>query len=389
MRIAYFDCFSGISGDMTVGAFLDAGLSMRVLSKELARLKVGGYELAARKVKRGEIAATKFDVTVKGRGHIHRPLKDILAMIGASGLNKNVKRTAAGIFEVIGKAEAKVHGVGDTAGVSFHELGHIDSIIDIVGAAIALDELGIEKACASAVTLGRTLTESGHGILPIPGPASLEMLKGVPVRISEIGSELVTPTGAGILKSVCKSFGEAPRMAVSSIGYGAGSRDLKEMPNMLRVVIGENEESFKEDTIIVVEANIDDMSPVAFEHLFDLLFSEGALDAYVTSIYMKKTRPGFKLTVLTPEALLKKICRAIFKETPTIGVRYYAARRFKLDRKVVKAKTPYGDVAVKVSVGPGGILTVSPEYESCSRIAKEKKISFKEVYESARTAARA
>jgi len=388
MKIAYFDCFSGISGDMTVAAFLDAGLSMRVLSRELARLKVGGYELAARKVKRGEIVGTKFDVTVKGHGHAHRSLKDILALIDGSGLNKNVKRTAGEIFEAIGKAEAKVHGVRKISSVSFHELGHIDSIVDIVGAAIALDELGIERACASAVTLGRTLTESGHGILPIPGPASLEMLKGVPVRISGIDAELVTPTGAGILKAVCRNFGEAPQMAVSSIGYGAGSRDLKDMPNMLRVLIGENKELFKEDSIVVVEANIDDMSPIAFEHLFERLFSEGALDAHVTNIYMKKTRPAFKLTVLVAEALLKKICSVIFKETPTIGVRYYAARRFKLDRKVVKAKTSHGDVAVKVSAGPGGILTVSPEYESCSRLAKQKKVSFKTIYESARTAAR-
>lgn len=389
MRIAYFDCFSGISGDMTVGAFLDAGLSMRVLSRELARLKIGGYELAARKVKRGALSGTKFDVIVKGRGHSHRSLKDVLSIINGSGLDKNVKRTAAEIFEVIGRAEAKVHGARDVSGVTFHELGEIDSIVDIVGAAIAFNELGIDETRASAVTLGRTLAGSGHGVIPIPGPASLEMLKGVPVTLSGIGAELVTPTGAGILKAACKTFGDVPEMEISAVGYGAGSRDLKEMPNMLRLVIGEGREDFNEDRIAVIETNIDDMSPVAFEHLFDRLFSEGALDAYVTNIYMKKTRPAFKLTVLAQEALLKKISAVIFRETTTIGVRYYGARRFKLDRKIVKAKTSHGDVFVKVSKGPGGILTVSPEYESCSRLAKEKKLSFRKVYESARTAARA
>ena len=239
MRIAYFDCFSGISGDMTIGAFLDAGLDLTALSRELAKLKLNGYELRKKKIKRGELSGTKFDCIVDRKTHEHHSLNEILGLIKKSSLNKRVKTIATEIFSNIGDAEAKVHGIGSKADIRFHELGDIDSIIDIVGTAIAIDEFGIDAVYSSKVHTGRTFVKTAHGTWPIPAPAMLELLKGVPMKISEVEGELVTPTGAGILKTLAKSFGEAPQMKICEIGYGAGTNDYKVIPNMLRVIFGE------------------------------------------------------------------------------------------------------------------------------------------------------
>lgn len=371
-RIAYFDCFSGISGDMTLGAFIDAGLDIKTLERELKKLNIRGYELRARKVKRGELAGTKFDCIVEESPHSHRSLKSIITLIDNSALSKQVKDTARNIFLTIGKAEAKAHGLKAGEELEFHELGETDSIIDIVGTAIAIDEMGIDEICSSSVTLGKT------------PPAALELLKRVPVKILDIDSELVTPTGAGILKSLSRSFGGMPGMKISDVGYGAGTRDPKEAPNMLRLMIGERQGAFKEDRILVLETNIDDMSPQNFEYLFERLLKEGVLDVYTTNIQMKKSRPAFKLTVLTERANLEKVSSVIFSETTTIGIRFYEANRFKLERKIVKAPTRYGSVKVKVSRGPDNIKTVSPEYEECARLAREKKVPFKRVYDEAK-----
>lgn len=387
MRIAYFDCFSGISGDMTIGALLDAGLDMGILKKELAKLKLNGYTLKSTKVKRGAIAGTKFDcITPEGRHHTHRSVKDILALIEKSGISQRAKGIAKDIFINIGRAEAKVHGSGNGSKVELHELGEVDSVVDIVGAAIAIDKLGIDEVYASDITMGRTVVDTRHGALPVPGPAALELLKGVPSKIIDVDAELVTPTGAGIIKTVARSFGRMPRMKVGSIGYGAGSRELEGLPNMLRVIIGEAAVPFKEDTVTVIETNIDDMSPQSFEYLFERLFKEGALDAYTTTIQMKKTRPAFKLTVLAAPESLERISSVIFSETTSIGVRFYETGRFKLDRKFVTAKTKYGNVKVKVSGLTGQVFTVSPEYDECVRLAREKRIPFKTVYEEVKNA---
>ena len=241
MRIAYFDCYSGISGDMTLGAFLDAGLDFKILSHELKKLRLKGYEIKARKVMRGALTGTKFDCIVKNSSHAERPLKEIVKMIDKSSLNKKVREMAIGIFTTIGRAEARVHGAKSYKDAEFHELGQIDSIVDIVGTAIAVDELGINKFYSSGVNLGWGIGRAGHGPIPLPGPAALEILKGTPVRISDIEAELVTPTGAGILKSLCTGFGKMPEMRISDIGYGAGSMILKKLPNMLRVIIGEKD----------------------------------------------------------------------------------------------------------------------------------------------------
>ncbi|MDP2913019.1 MAG: nickel pincer cofactor biosynthesis protein LarC [Candidatus Omnitrophota bacterium] len=389
MRIAYFDCFSGISGDMTLGAFLDAGLSFSVLKKGLSKLKLKRrYGLKARKVMRGAIAGTKFDCVISGNErHCHRSLKEVLALINKSSLNDRVKDAARGIFYNIGEAESKVHGARSGRDERLHELGGIDSIVDVVGTAIAIDELRIDEVYASKINLGGGFIAARHGRLPVPAPAALELLRGAPVVISGIESELVTPTGAAILKTLSKSFGRLPQMKASAIGYGAGSRQLESMPNMLRVIIGEAVHSFAEDKVFVIETNIDDMNPQHFEYLFERLFAEGALDVYTTAIQMKKSRTAIKLSVLAEPSDLESISSVIFSETTTIGTRFYEADRYKLSRKTSRVKTPYGNIGVKIS-GAGSMATVSPEHDECVSIAREKKIPLKTVYEEAKRAAK-
>jgi uncharacterized protein (TIGR00299 family) protein len=394
MKIAYLDCFSGISGDMTIGAFLDAGLSFNTLKKELAKLKLKGYDLKKSKVPRGAITGTKFDCIQHGHDHhhheeehSHRSLSEILRLISRSALSPRVKALSTDIFQNIGRAEAKVHGISPKKDLHLHELGDIDSIIDIVGASIAIDELGIDEVYASKVTLGRTITNCKHGMIPIPAPATLELLKGVPVRITQIESELVTPTGAGILKTLSKGFGEMPEASICCIGYGAGSKDRPDMPNMLRVAIGDARRPFAKDRIVVMETNIDDMNPQYFEYLFEKLFNAGALDVYTALIQMKKSRPAFKLTVLARPADLNKLSKIVFKETTTIGIRYHEADRLILDRKIINTRTKYGTIRVKVSTGPDGISTISPEYDDCVKLARQKNIPIKTIYESARRSA--
>lgn len=387
MKIAYLDCFSGISGDMAIAAFLDAGLELPVLSRELKKLNIKGYELKKVKVKRGEIAGTRF-VCVATKDYAgHRSLKSIIAIIDKSSLNTRVKAIAKDIFHNIGTAEALVHGLGKGAAVWLHELGNIDSIIDIVGIAIAIDALDIDEVYASVVNMGRTFVRSSHGNLPIPGPAALELLKGAYVKMLDVDAELVTPTGAGMLKTLSKGFGAMPPMKVSRVGYGAGTKEIKEIPNMLRVIIGQGISGLIKDRVLVVETNIDDMNPQYFEYIFERLFLSGALDVYSTAIQMKKTRPAFKLTVICEPKDLEKISSVIFNETTTIGIRFYETDRFKLERKTVKAKTKYGEIDVKVSRRPDGTFTAAPEYDDCVKAARMKKVPLRVVSKMARESA--
>jgi hypothetical protein len=388
MKILYFDCFSGMAGDMALGALVDAGLDPDILSRELKKLKIKGYELKTAKVMRGTLSGTKFDVIVKDshREHSHRSLAEISKLIDESSLSSTVKENAKNIFNTIGKAESKIHGIGDKKRLHLHELGDIDSIVDIVGLAIAIDALRIDKVYSSPVSFGRTILNTKGGVLPAPSPASLEILRGVPVKASGIDSELVTPTGAGILKTLSKGFGDMPQMKVSDIGYGAGTESLSEIPNMLRVIIGESSEAYEEDKVFVIETNIDDMNPQNFEYLFEKLLKDGALDAYTTTIQMKKSRPAFKLTVLSDRSKLERLCSIIFSETTSIGIRYYEVERFKLRREIVKVNTRYGNIKVKLSKGPDGILTVSPEYDECVKAARARGVPLKRVCEEARKA---
>jgi uncharacterized protein (TIGR00299 family) protein len=389
VKIAYFDCFSGISGDMTVAAFLDAGLPLSVLKDGLDKLGVGGYEIARRKVRRGAISGIQFECRRSKVGaHGHRTLKDIRSIIGRSALSRRVKETSGKIFDNIASAEAKVHGCRGTKSVYLHELGDIDSIVDIVGSSIAMEAMGIDEARSSPVMMGRTIARTAHGAIPIPAPAAIEMLKGVPVQMSTAEAELVTPTGAGILKTVVSGFGPMPPMEISSIGYGAGSREIEGLPNMLRVVLGESRAPAGLSRVKVVEANIDDMNPQYFEYAEERLFDAGALDVYVTPIQMKRSRPAFKLTAICREPDLKDVSDTIFRETTTIGVRFYDAGRYELDRKIEKARTGFGAVRVKVSRGSNGMRTVSPEYRDCRRIAAARGVPLKTVYDAARSAVR-
>jgi len=385
MKIAYLDCFSGISGDMVIGAFLDAGLSFEVLSRELAKLKVKGYSLKKSKVRRQAISGTKFDCIAASSSHSHRSLKEILSIIDRSSLGLRVKTIAKDIFTNIGKAEAKVHGIKPTEDIRLHELGAIDSLIDIVGVAIAIDELDIGQVYASEVNTGRGFVKTEHGNLPVPAPASMELLKGAPVRMLDgLYAELVTPTGAGMLKSLVKSFGPIPHIDVESVGYGAGSRELAQIPNMLRVIIGQPMEAFKKDRLIVMDTNIDDMNPQNFEYLLEKLFKEGALDAYTTPIHMKKSRPAIKLTVLSDPKDFNRISSAVFSETTTLGIRYYEADRVKLERSFAQVRTRYGDVKVKLGSLGDSVFTASPEYDDCVKLARKKNVPLKAVYDEAK-----
>lgn len=388
MKILYFDCFSGIAGDMVLGSLIDAGLDIRILSGELKKLKLKGYEIKASKVTRKALSGTKFDVIMKhsSGAQPHRSLSGILKLIDGSSLKSTIKENAKKIFNIIGKAESKIHGIGDKKKLHLHELGDIDSIIDIVGAAIAIDALEIDEVYSSIVNFGRTILHTKGGVLPAPSPASLEILKGMPVKVSCVDSELVTPTGAGILKALSKGFGDMPEMKVSDIGYGAGTDESDGIPNMLRAIIGESVVAFDRDKVFVIETNIDDMNPQNFEYLFEKLLADGALDAYTTTVHMKKSRPAFKLTVLSDRPNLERLCSIIFNETTSIGIRYYEAGRFKLKREIVKVDTRYGNIKVKLSKGPDGILTVSPEYDECVKAARAKDVPLKRVYEEAKNA---
>ena len=371
---------------MALGALIDAGLKFSTLAKELKKLRVPGYSLRKSRVRRGSLAGTKFDCVAPSGEHNHRTLKNIYALIGRSGLSGRVKARARHIFENIAASEARVHGRSDGRAVYLHELGSLDSIIDIVGIAIALDELGIDEVYASNVKTGTGHVRCAHGSLPVPAPATLDLLRGARVMFSGVNAELVTPTGAGILKALAKGFGTMPTMKVDAIGYGAGSREIDEMPNMLRVVIGEGEPAFEEDTVLVVETNIDDMNPQHLGYVFDKLFKAGALDVYSTPIQMKKTRPAFTLSVICDPTRLRSISRVMLRETTTTGVRFYPVGRHKLARRMVSVKTKYGAVAVKLATGPGGIRKVIPEYDDCARMAGKKDVPIAAIYDEVKRA---
>lgn len=380
MKILYLDCYSGISGDMFLGALIDAGLDITALKKELSKLGLEGYRLKARKTKRQEMRSTKFDVVIdKKANRGRRRLKDILSLIQKSKLDKEIKDESSRIFKALARAERSVHGES-LKNLHFHEVGDIDSIVDIVGAVIALKILKIEKVYSSQVTIGSSSTiVTKSGVLPVPAPASLYLLKNKPLIHSEVKSELVTPTGAALLACLADRFVHFPDMVLERIGYGAGRHDFKERPNCLRVMVGTSKEPFTQDKIFVIEANIDDMNPIDYEYLTERLFKEGALDVFLVPVQMKKTRPGVLLTVLAERERLDRLSSVIFNESTTIGIRYYEAQRKKLRRRITSVNTRYGEVRLKVSKGPGGIKKVMPEYEDCKRIADSKKIPLSQI----------
>jgi uncharacterized protein (TIGR00299 family) protein len=388
MRVAYFDCFSGVSGDMAVGALVDAGASFEALCAQLATLHVPGYELAIEKVTKHGIAGTKFHVHVHNPGTQHRRLRDIEAMLRASGLEPRIQDRALGVFTRLAEAEATIHGMTIDQ-VHFHEVGAIDSIVDIAGAVIGLDLLAVQRVLASAVNVGAGFVRAAHGLLPVPGPATAELLKGAPTYARGNDGELTTPTGAALLASLAENFGPLPHLRVEQIGYGAGTKDLPHAPNLLRVFIGEDGTRGDGDMITVLEANLDDMNPEWFEYAQEQLFAQGALDVFYTPIFMKKNRPATKLTVLCESGKLDLIVATLFQDTSTFGVRTYEVRRQKLQRFSQTMDTAYGPISVKVGEWHGQVVQTSPEYESCRQAARRCGVPLKEIYRAAEAQARA
>jgi len=389
MKIAYFDCFSGISGDMILGALVDAGLEMERLKAELARLPLSGYTLSAQTVRKRGLRGTHVEVEVSEKG-VERHLHEIEEIIEGSDLPGEVKSRGLAIFQRLAEAEAHVHGI-PVERVHFHEVGAMDAIVDVVGAVIGLWLLGIERVYASPVHVGRGTVECAHGTLPVPAPATQKLLRWVPIYGRDVDAELVTPTGAAILTTLVDGFGAAPPMQVEQVGYGAGSRDLP-LPNLLRVSIGtttRNVKGYEEDVVTVIETNIDDMNPQLYEHVMEQLFGAGALDVFLTPIQMKRNRPGVQLSVLVAEEHVADVLDVLFAETTTIGARMCPMRRWKLKRESVVVETRYGPVGVKVARRGRAVVNVAPEYRECRRVAEKQSVPLKEVYQAALEAARA
>ena len=386
MKIAYFDCFSGVSGDMILGTLVDAGLEVSDLEAELSQLRVGGFRLQVEKTTRRGISGTKLNVVTEEHG-TDRHLPDINEIIDRSDLSDDIKNSSKGIFAELAAVEARIHHQ-NVDEVHFHEMSGLDSIVDVVGSLLGLRKLGLGAIYASRIHVGTGFVECRHGTLPVPAPATLELLKGVPVYSKGIESELATPTGVAILKSVAKGFGPMPDMTVDRIGYGAGSQEL-EIPNLLRICIGETcQDRYAGDEVLLLETNIDDMNPEFFGHVSERLLTQGALDVFMTPIYMKKNRPATLLSVLTAKEKLDGVLSTVFSETTTLGVRIHSVDRRVLARETISVKTTLGDVRVKVGRIGGEVKTVAPEYEDCREIAASRGIPLKDVYEAAKAACR-
>jgi uncharacterized protein (TIGR00299 family) protein len=422
MRIAYLDCFSGMSGDMFLGALVDAGVSAELLERTVAALDIGA-RLEISRVRRAGIAATKVDVYAHGEkdvprevwlqasgvgrqasgghqtsdlghaktGHHHehthehgRGLKEIRGIISAAPISERAKATAIAIFENLGTAEAKIHETSIDR-VHFHEVGAVDAMVDIVCAAVGADALGVDEIVCSPLNVGGGTVQCAHGTLPVPAPATLELLKGAPVYSSEVKVELVTPTGAAIVKTLVKRFASFPEMKVEKIGYGAGTRDFPGQANVVRLTVGVAHAALKvsEEMITVLEANLDDLNPQVFGYVMDRALEEGALDVFGVPVQMKKSRPGMVLTVLCQPADAAKLTQLLFTETSTLGVRRREERRQALARKWVTVETEWGAVRLKIASMNGTVTNYAPEYEDCRKIAAERRVPLKAVMQAA------
>ncbi|MER3446920.1 MAG: nickel pincer cofactor biosynthesis protein LarC [Candidatus Dadabacteria bacterium] len=369
---------------MIVGSLLQLGLELEALENELNKLHIKGYKLDVKTVNRAGIRGCKFNVILT-KGQAERRLKDIKSIIQRSNFKDITKKTAISIFEKLAEVEAKIHGVAPEE-VHFHEIGALDSIVDIVGTVIGIDILGIDEIYSSAIPFSRSRIKMEHGVYPGPAPAVLELLRGVEMYESNRGEELITPTGAAILSVLSKGFGHFPRMRISKIGYGAGTRNPRGFPNVLRAIMGEDNrfsQGIETDRVVVMETNIDDMNPEAFDNLFDKLLSEdGVLDVSLINITMKRGRPGQIVKIISRHDGIQRVSEILFRESTTIGVRYYDATRFKLRREQKTVSTRYGNIRVKIVDEPGlGIKRAKPEYDDCKRAANRHKVSLREVYD--------
>ncbi|MEK6582810.1 MAG: nickel pincer cofactor biosynthesis protein LarC [Nitrospirota bacterium] len=411
LKTAYFDCSSGISGDMCLGALVDAGVPVKKLEQELRKLPIKGYKLRAKKVKRTGFRATKVDVlqlSALSSQLSAKKWKDIEKIIKSSKLSNEIKQKGLKIFRRLFEAEARVHGERFD-NVHLHELGAVDCIVDIMGTLIGLNILGIEKIYASPVNLGSGSVKTDHGILPVPAPATIEILKGqgsrVKTQIYSDGTnfELTTPTGAVIIRETASGFGDMPGMSVEKIGIGAGGRDFKGKANVLRIFVGESRgqraegrehgaeskeqgTGSREQEITVIETNIDDMNPQVYEYVMERLFKAGALDVFLTQVIMKKGRPGIKLSVLCNDSDKDNLMKIIFEETTTIGLRFYSAGRKTLGREIKKLDTKFGKINLKLSKLGDKTIRITPEYEDCKRLAKKLNLPLLEVIKSVSSA---
>ena len=435
MKIAYLDCFSGMSGDMFLGALIDAGVSAELLKNMVTALDVGA-QVEISKVNRSGITATKVDVLVHGEkelpreefwaqsaGHDHshahehahqdshgahahphshspvssptgasathahgRSLKEIKRMIAGAPISESAKTTATTIFEALGAAEAKIHNM-DIESVHFHEVGAVDAMVDIVGAAVLAEALGVDEIVCSPLNVGGGTVRCAHGVFPVPAPATVELLKGAPVYSSGIQAELLTPTGAAIVKTLASRFAAFPEMKIEKSGYGAGTRDFPGHANVVRITVGESASTLAaktaQETICVLEANLDDLNPQVFGYVLDRLLEEGALDVFGMPVQMKKNRPGTLLTILCKPEDASRLTQLIFTESTTLGVRYRLEQRQTLARRWVPVTTPWGEVRMKIASMNGTVTNYAPEYEDCRRIATEQKVPLKAVMQEA------
>ena len=385
MKIAYFDCFSGASGDMILGSLIDAGLSPKRLREELKKLRIPTVHLRAKKVLKGGISATQVMVEGKSEKRSHRNLKEILRIVERSGVEAEVKEKSKEIFKRIASVEAKIHQT-PMEEVHFHELGGLDSIVDIVGSVWGIRQLGIEKIYVSKVNVGSGFVKCEHGILPVPAPATLFLMEGKPIYSSGVERELLTPTGAAILTTLSSEFGSMPLMNVDRIGYGAG-RDNLSHPNLLRLIIGTSESISGKEKVVVIETNIDDMNPQFYDYVMERLLAMEVLEVFITPILMKKSRPGHLLTVICSSEKLSSVTKFLLRETTTLGLRWHQEERAKTDREILTQETKYGKIRFKLAKWEGKVVNLSPEYEDCKRLALEKRVPLKEVFEEAKRVA--
>jgi pyridinium-3,5-bisthiocarboxylic acid mononucleotide nickel chelatase len=376
MKIAYFDCFSGISGDMIAGSLLDAGLDIKMLETEIDKLGLESVKIKASKIVKQNIASTKFDVIYEDQSH-HRHLRHLNALVENTSLDNDIIEKAKEVFLKIAVAEAKIHNM-PLEKVHFHEVGAIDTIVDVVAALTGLKMLGVEKVYCSRLNVGSGFVTFSHGKFPVPAPATAEILRDVPTYSTDSKGELVTPTGAAIITALADSFGDMPSIKTQAIGYGAGTKDF-EHPNVLRVYLGEMAAEGASEEIDVIETDIDDMNPQWYDHVMERLYGEGALEVFFTNIQMKKNRPGVKLTILAKPGDKDRLIKIIFKDTTSLGVRFRRESRVILKREVKTFETSFGEVNAKVSYFNDEQVNIKVEYDDLKRLAFENKLSIKQI----------
>lgn len=384
MRTLYFDCFAGASGDMILGALVAAGADASKLREQLQLLDVSNFDVHFSIVDRSGISATRASVETEDEKH-HRHLGTILKIIDRSRLSESVKTRAARIFTRLAEAEARVHNTSIEA-VHFHEVGAMDAIIDVVGACVGFELLGIEQFVSSPLHVGSGTVEMEHGRFPVPPPAVVELLRDVPTYATDIKGELVTPTGAAVISTVCKSYGPLPPMRVAAAGYGAGGRTYERFPNALRVFVGEIDSDALSEKLLMIETNLDDASPQVVGHVMERAFALGALDCYFTPVQMKKNRPGVLISILCRPADRETLTGLLFEETTTLGVRSYEVERRALGREFVRVGTEFGEISVKVARRDGRVVNLAPEYDDCREAALRAGVALRIVESAARAA---